>query len=73
VILDLATRSKITTSPAAAKCSTKRCMYSRDLSRSDSHLQRRHAEHARAGPLGDRLDRAALAGRVVSFKHHDHP
>ncbi len=35
--------------------------------------QRHHAEDARADALGDRLDRAALAGGVPSLEDHDHP
>ena len=34
--------------------------------------QRHHPEHARADPLGDRLDHAALAGGVASLEHDDH-
>ena len=34
--------------------------------------QRHHPEHARAHPLGDRLDRPALAGGVASLEHDDH-
>ncbi len=33
--------------------------------------QRNHPEHARAHPLGDRLDRPALAGGVAALEHDD--
>ncbi len=35
--------------------------------------QRHHPEDARADAFGDGLDRAALAGRVATFKHDDDP
>ena len=35
--------------------------------------QRHHAEHARAHPLGDRLDGPALAGGVAPLEQDDDP
>ncbi len=47
-------------------------MYICDFSRSDGAGQRDHAEDARADALGDRADRAALAGAVAAFEQDDH-
>ena len=46
-------------------------MYICDFSRSDGAGSADDPEHARADALGDRLDRAALAGAVASLEHDD--
>ena len=62
-------RSKITTSPAAGKCGDVALDVHLRLLALGRRGQRDDAEHARAHPLGDRLDRAALAGGVAALEH----
>jgi hypothetical protein len=48
-------------------------MYIWDFSRSVGGGQGHDPEHARAHPLGDPLDRAALAGGVPALEHEADP
>ena len=62
-------RSKITTSPAAGKCADVPLDVHLRLLALGRRGQGDDPEHARAHPLGDPLDRAALAGRVPALEH----